>query len=433
MGRARLAAVALALAACLALAIVLGTGALSSNRPRGQGANGAAARSPACLPSTLSHSARLPGLPLDVSPAPQTGTANPDTQISFLGVPAGELGSVSVTGQRSGAHSGLLRPYSQGDGASFLPATPFDPGEQVTVRATVRPRPGGGLPTPLEFSFRIDTPYSTAHVAPFPNPPASPAEYQSFRTLPGIRIPVLTVTAPDRDPGAGDLFMTNGPGPGEYGPLIYTPQGRLVWFMALPAGQNAENLSVQSYEGQRDLTFWQGKVLSLGYGDGEDIVMDSRYRVQARMAAGNGLHADLHELQLAGQHVAYITAYNPIRCDLSHVEGRPNGAILDVAIQEIDMRTGLVRWEWHSLDHVSVEESQTAAPANVTPWDWFHLNSIDPEPNGDLFISARSTWASYQLQAGTGNILWRLGGTNSSFRMGPGTETAWQHEAASCP
>ncbi|MHB8491908.1 MAG: arylsulfotransferase family protein, partial [Solirubrobacteraceae bacterium] len=47
--------------------------------------------------------------------------------------------------------------------------------------------------------------------------------------------------------------------------------------------------------------------------------------------------------------------------------------------------------------------------------------------------SARSTWASYQLQAGTGNILWRLGGTNSSFRMGPGTETAWQHDGRILP
>jgi hypothetical protein len=92
------------------------------------------------------------------------------------------------------------------------------------------------------------------------------------------------------------------------------------------------------------------------------------------------------------------------------------------------MRTGLVRWEWHSLDHVAAEESETAAPRNATPWDWFHLNSIDLEPDGNIFISARSTWAGYQLQAGTGEVLWRLGGSRSSFKMGPGTETAWQHD-----
>ncbi len=47
---------------------------------------------------------------------------------------------------------------------------------------------------------------------------------------------------------------------------------------------------------------------------------------------------------------------------------------------------------------------------------------------GDLFISARNTWAGYQLEGGSGRILWQLGGLKSSFKMGPGTETAWQHD-----
>ena len=37
-----------------------------------------------------------------------------------------------------------------------------------------------------------------------------------------------------------------------------------------------------------------------------------------------------------------------------HVGGARNGVIVDTAVQEIDMKTGLVRWEWHSLDHVGV-------------------------------------------------------------------------------
>jgi hypothetical protein len=184
---------------------------------------------------------------------------------------------------------------------------------------------------------------------------------------------------------------------------------------------------VQRYEGKRDLTFWQGKVLSLGFGQGEDLVMSDRYQTVARVAGGNGLHADLHDFQIAPHRVAYTTAYSPIRCDLSGVEGTRDGTILDTAVQEIDMKTGLVRWEWHSLDHVGAIESETTPPKGA-PWDWFHLNSIDVQPNGNVFISARSTWAGYQLQAGTGTILWRLGGLKSSFKMGPGTKTAWQHD-----
>ncbi len=137
---------------------------------------------------------------------------------------------------------------------------------------------------------------------------------------------------------------------------------------------------MQSYEGQRDLTFWQGKVLDLGFGQGEDLVLNSHYQTVASVHGGNGLEADLHEFQIAPHGVAYITAYNPIRCDLSSPGGARNGVIIDTAVQEIDMKTGLVRWEWHSLDHVNVADSQTAAPSNATPWDWFHLNSIELEP-----------------------------------------------------
>jgi Arylsulfotransferase (ASST) len=403
------------------LAVALGSPSLKL----GSGSSGRAAVSPACLPATLDHTAALPGTRVDVSPEPGTDTANPDTQISFIGVPAAEIREVSVVGRQSGAHAGRLRAYSQGDGASFLANAPFDMGELVNVRATVG---APGASKPVAFQFRVDTPYPTATVGEFHNPQAAPADYESFYTLPGVQAPVMTVTTPDRDPGAGDILTTNGPGPGQYGPLIYRPDGRLVWFDKLPAGETAEDLNEQTYEGQRDLTWWKGRVLSLGFGQGEDIVMNSHYQTLLRVPGGNGLHADLHEFQIAPRDVAYITAFNPIRCNLAAIKGAADGAIVDTAIQEIDLRTGLVRWEWHSLDHVGAAESEVETPGGTTPWDYFHLNSIDPQPDGDVFISARSTWAGYQLDGASGKILWRLGGSRSSFKMGPGTRTAWQHD-----
>jgi hypothetical protein len=407
------------------LAIVLGSPSLRLL----PGSRATAGVSPSCLPATLNHSAKLDGLGVDVSPAPETGTANPDTQISFLGVPAAEIHDVSVVGARSGDHSGRLHGYSQGDGASFVPDTPLDAGERVSVGAAI----GAAGTKRIAFQFHVDTPYPTATAAEFGNPPAAPADYQSFYTLPGVQAPIMSVTTADRDPAAGDILTTNGPGPGQYGPLIYAPDGRLVWFEKLSGGETAENLSEQTYEGQPALTWWRGRVLSLGFGQGEDIVMSSHYQTVARIPGANGLRADLHDFQIARSDVAYITAYNPIRCNLAAVKGAADGAILDTAVQEIDMRTGLVRWEWHSLDHIAASESETEAPASAAPWDWFHLNSIDPEPGGDILISARSTWAGYQLQGATGNILWRLGGLKSSFKMGPGTEMAWQHDGRVLP
>ncbi len=386
----------------------------------------AAVASPKCDLSSPERSAQLPGTRVYASPAPGSGTASPYTQISFLGASPGAISGLAVTGSASGQHAGHLAPYSQGDGASFVPAQPFRSGEHVSVTARIATRA-------VSFSFAVDTPYSTAEVPQFRASPATPADTQSFITMPGVKAPVMTVTSTDRDPAAGDLFLTNGPGPGQYGPLIYAPDGRLVWFLRLQGETAAENLSVQSYQGRRVLTWWKGRVLSLGFGQGEDIVMNDRYQEIAHVAAGNGLKADLHDFQLVPGNVAYITAYNPIRCDLRPAGGKIDGTITDVAVQEIDMRSGLLRWEWHSLDHVKTAESEVEVPASAYPWDYFHLDSIDPQANGGLLLSGRSTWAGYELEGGTGRILWRLGGTRSSFKMGPGTKMAWQHDGRTRP
>jgi hypothetical protein len=410
--------------AALAALTAAGCGSSSSSGPVAHAAATAAA--PSCLPDKLNQSAKLPGVPVEVTPGPGTTTADPGTQISFLGVPASKIASVSVTGAHSGTHAGRLRGYSQGDGASFVPARPFSIGEQVTVHAVVDG-------TKVSFSFGVDTPYPTSAVTQFPNSTAAPADYHSLYTLPGVQVPNLTVTTADRDPGAGDLFTTEGPGPGRYGPMIYAPSGRLIWFDQLARGVVGEDLNVQSFRNARDLTFWEGKVLQLGFGEGEDVVMNSQYQTVATVTGGNGLKADLHEFQIAPHDIAYITAYNTIRCNLKAAGGLANAAIIDATIEEIDMKNGLVRWEWHSLDHVGTGESEFSAPNNSRPWDYFHLNSIDPEPGGEILISARNTWAEYQLAAGTGQIQWRLGGTKSSFKLGPGVETAWQHDARMQP
>ncbi len=406
----------------IVVAVVLGAGRFSDARP----AIPPSGVSPACLPAAAGASAALAGTGVDVSPAPETDTANPDTQISFLGASARSIRGLSVRGSRSGYHRGRLLGYSQGDGASFVPAQPFRAGERVLVRALLG---APGAERQVGFGFRVETRYSTAGIPTFPDPPARPSAYQSFVSEPELHPPTLAVSTPDRDAAAGEVMMTVGPGPGQDGPLIFTPQGRLVWFEDLARGVSAENLSVQRYGGASALTWWRGKVLALGFGEGEDVVMDSAYRTLATVRAGNGYRADLHDFQLGSQGVAYITVYNVMRCDLSAVKGARNGVIVDTAVQAVDIKSGLVRWEWHSLDHVGVSESHVPVPSDTTPWDWFHLNSVDLEPDGNLLISARSTWTAYQLERGSGTIAWRLGGANSSFHIPPGADTAWQHDA----
>ena len=49
------------------------------------------------------------------------------------------------------------------------------------------------------------------------------------------------------------------------------------------------------------------------------------------------------------------------------------------------------------------------------PFDFFHINSINLDQDGSLLISARNTWAVYDLDAADGEIEWRLGGKHSEL------------------
>src|SRR5258707_713429 len=116
--------------------------ALASRRIVSEEAAFSAPSAGRCEPTQMNRSALLPGTSLAVSPLPGSYDAPPRTQISMLGAPAGSLSAVHVSGSRSGSHDGRLRAYSQGDGASFVPAHPFLAGETVTVRGRVRSGPG---------------------------------------------------------------------------------------------------------------------------------------------------------------------------------------------------------------------------------------------------------------------------------------------------
>jgi len=362
-----------------------------------------------------------------VSPLPGSRDASPQTQVSFLGPPAGELSQISVVGSRTGTHTGRLEAYSQGDGASFVPAKPFAQGETVTVKAQLQSADGAVQPLLDSFTIAYQDAISST---PETIHPGGPRDVQGFRSRPDLRPPTVTVTASSAAVAGGDELVAPYSGPGQSGPMILDPSGGLVWFEPLSKSTSATNLKVQEYRGKPVLTWWQGDISVHGFGLGEDVIVSGAYSEIARVKAGNGLEADLHDIQLTPRGTALITAYDPIYCNLSSAGGSSDGAVTDGLFQEIDVRTGLVMFQWTSLDHVGLSESyeRAAASSRSSPFDFFHINSIGLDQDGSLLISGRNTWATYDVEAQTGQIAWRLGGKHSSFTLGAGTSTAWQHD-----
>jgi len=384
-----------------------------------------------CYPSQLNGSAQLPGTSVAVSPLPDSYDASPRTQISLLGASAQALSAVRVKGSDSGSHSGRLRPYSQGDGASFVPSKPFSAGETVSVSGSVA---ASGRAQRFAFHFTV----ARQDVLPYskPTPPSGldPNEKQHFKSRPDVEPPSLAVTARSPQSAQGDIFVAPYSGPGPPGPMIFDEAGNLVWFQRLSLNGKvaaATDLQVQQLGGKPVLTFWQGYIPPQGFGIGEEIILDSSYHQVGRVHAGNGYKADLHDFHITPQGTALLTVFNPVDCNLSSVGGPSGGAVTDSVFQEIDLNTALVRREWHSLDHVALGDSYSSATGSSAtyPFDYFHINSIDQRPDGTTLLSARNTWALYEVSTAGGQLLKSIGGRHSSLTLGAGVRTAYQHDA----
>jgi EmrB/QacA subfamily drug resistance transporter len=224
--------------------------------------------------------------------------------------------------------------------------------------------------------------------------------------------------------------LTSPPIVGQSGPLMLDNQLQPVWFRPVPTDVVASNLSVQTYEGKPALAWWQGVITSTGATEtGEDVVVDQHYRTVATLRGVDGWTLTLHELQIRGDY-AWVTANKNIPMNLSKYGGANNGAIVDSAVQEYNLRTGKLVYSWDALDHIPLSDSYAPPPTNGFPWDVYHVNSISLEGSGTMLVSMRNTWAAYEIEIGSGKIDWTLGGKHSNFELGPNARFEWQHDVA---
>jgi hypothetical protein len=399
-----------------------------------------------------------------VIPFPGTPDAAPASEIIFSTLARSDVVWVAVMGSRSGRHAGRWITLPDSAGIAFLPRRPFQAGEMVQVQAELAsPAAGaaagdGGVRL-LKWSFVVgirESPNAATDPAPRRDGvaqagaaasaaaairagghagegSAEPAgdgrsagpPTQTFNSRPDLHPPLVSLTH-DGDPDAGDIFLTPNHNP-QRGAMILDGRGRLVWFE--PRHGPVYNLEVQTYRGQHVLTWWEGQFM----GPGRDVIMNQSYRRVAVVHAGEGYSADLHEFQITPQGTALVDVYSPVRTNLSSIGGSARGTAVDGVIQELDIRTGRVLWEWHALGHIPISASHAPVPKDSSPFDYFHINSIQQLPNGNLLISSRSAWAVYEINKRTGNVIWELGGKHPSFTMGPMTNFEWQHDAHMYP
>ena len=285
---------------------------------------------------------------------------------------------------------------------------------------------------PAKPAARVRPSRSTSPVQPEPAlvkgspPPPRQENAWTFRTRPDLNPRAVDVAKHSHDTAPGYIFVApKKSGPGQGGPMIVDNRGKVVWFTPVQSeGPRAMDCKVQHYRGKPVLT----------WGQGEYIIFDGSYREITRLLAGHGYRGDHHEFLISPEDTALITIYNPVRGDLSTVGGPRDGVVWEGIVQELDIETGEVLFEWHSFDHVDLDETYINPSADVRSGiDYFHINSIDVDHDGNLLVSARRTSCVYKIDRESGEIIWRLGGKKSDFEMGPGTRFAYQHDARRQP
>ena len=239
--------------------------------------------------------------------------------------------------------------------------------------------------------------------------------------------PVFSVVVDQPGQAAGDVFLTD---MGETAAtLIADNGGNALWTSA--GAKSYANMRLQTYQGRPVITWWESHATGLAaYADGQTVIEDVAHNVVARVQKHGEVSPDEHEFWITPRGTAYIVSYVRTKADLRPVKGPEDGLVMNGIFEEVDIATGRVLHHWESLDHVALTESHAGVPKDATtePYDYFHINSVAPTPDGNVIISARHTWAVYKVDLATGQVRWRLGGKKSDFDLPRSATFAWQHD-----
>lgn len=267
-----------------------------------------------------------------------------------------------------------------------------------------------------------------------------PTESWEYVTEPELSPPVIDVRTDEEGAvlGEEDTYAAIGPkdedkGSSMVGSMLVDSAGEPVWVLDATEGTQAD-LQVQEYEGEPVLTYWEGQAV-VGVGEGEMVILDESYEEIARLGMTGDLdtnQTDMHETRITEDGTLLVAAYVPAEADLTEVDGPEQGWVYEAVIQEIDLETEEVLFEWSSLDEVPVTDSQYEMPdgggTEEKPYDYFHINSINYDDDGELLISARNTSGLYKLDHEQQEIIWTLGGESSDFEVPEEATFAFQHD-----
>ncbi|HET7121966.1 MAG TPA: arylsulfotransferase family protein [Solirubrobacterales bacterium] len=257
----------------------------------------------------------------------------------------------------------------------------FTGGDSGSGPVGSRPRPAAAGPIPLPANF-----------------PSS--RFESLRpTPPGLFVVSFKDPADDRPWVI--VYDTEG-----VPRWWYNPDTRALWGQVLRSGS---------------------VVWARSYGDGYGLDPRMAHEVRSesgkllRLVRTSGSIVDGHEYRELSNGNVLLDTYVPETADLRRFGGPRRATIVSAAVQEVDP-AGKVLWSWNSRGHIGLREtgrwwhnvlSNPRRRLHREAFDPVHINSIEPRGSGEVVISTRHTDAVYGIDRASGEINWKLGGTQT--------------------
>ncbi|KIY46143.1 hypothetical protein FISHEDRAFT_31057, partial [Fistulina hepatica ATCC 64428] len=143
---------------------------------------------------------------------------------------------------------------------------------------------------------------------------------------------------------------------------------------------------------------------------------------------------DLHEFRITeGGQTALMILMKTLPANLRPFGGLEKSWLYTPFIQEIDIETGHLLWEWSAAEHLDV--CCTAVPyLSATDcvvfysWEYAHCNTVFKDHEGFYYMSFRYYSMVAKVDPHTKEIIWQMGGIHSDFKFNNGSAWIGQHE-----
>jgi len=224
-----------------------------------------------------------------------------------------------------------------------------------------------------------------------------------------------TYVAGGSDPSPGFIVFAAR----RYG-LAIDNTGRVVWYRAFANGPGL------NFQPQPNGRFVARPPPPDPFAIARWVEVDPLGRETRTFGCDRGLQPRFHDLIVETDGDYWILCDETRTMDLSAYGGSSAARVTGTVVQQLDAAEALL-FEWSAFDHFDISDlsASSLTSGNV---NWTHGNALSLDVDGHLIVSFRNLNEVTKIDAGSGSVLWRMGGARNQFDFGASPTPAFARQ-----